>query len=251
MNKDWNAQHYKNHSGPQEESGLSIIEKYPFRGDEIVLDIGCGDGRITAQIAARALRGQVVGIDPSANMIAEAKKSFASIKNLRFEKSSAEIFEFDTQFDLIVSFFALHYVIDHLTVLKRIYNALKPGGTFIAMMAGGEQPEVAEIFARDKWKELIVDTDSTWGAKTEAEYRPLLEQAGFGSIETKTISASRLYDSREDLFNWAFAWVPYVTGLDEEKSLQFANDIVDNIAKDQKPPIKSTSPLLYVKAEKY
>jgi hypothetical protein len=51
------------------------------------------------------------------------------------------------------------------------------------------------------------------------------------------------YDTKEDLLNWALAWVPYVTGLDQKKSLQFANDIVDNIAKGQQPSIKSTSPM--------
>ena len=172
------------------------------------------------------------------------------VKNLSFIQASAEDFDFDFQFDLIVSFFALHYVTDHLSVLNKIYNSLKPGGTFIAMMAGGDQPEVAEVFAREKWKNLIVDTDTTWGAKTEREYRPLLEQAGFSHLETKTTSASRFYDTKEDLLHWVLAWVPYVTGLDQEKSLQFAKEIVEAIAKDQKPPIKSTSPLLYVKAEK-
>jgi trans-aconitate 2-methyltransferase len=122
-------------------------------------------------------------------MIAQAKKSFSDVKNLRFIEASAENFEFDIQFDLIVSFFALHYVIDHLIVLKKIYNALKPAGTFIAMMSGGEQPEVAKVFGSNKWKNLIVDSSTTWGSKTEAEYRPLIEQAGFANIETKTISA--------------------------------------------------------------
>ncbi|TET33512.1 class I SAM-dependent methyltransferase [Candidatus Dependentiae bacterium] len=248
--KDWDAQQYKEHSEPQQEGGQAIIAHYPFRGDEVVLDIGCGDGRTTAEIAAKLPDGNVIGIDPSPAMITEAQKSFLSVQNLSFIQASAEDFAFDFQFDLIVSFFALHYVVDHQTVLKKIYSALKPGGVFIVVMAGGDQPEVAEVFAREKWKALISEQEMVWGAKTEGEYRPLLEQGGFEIIETVTQSASRLYDSKEDLLNWALVWVPYVTGLDEEKSLQFSQEIVENIAKGQKGAIKSTSPLLYVKAQK-
>ena len=247
---DWDAQQYKKHSEPQKEGGKSIIQTYPFRGDEKVLDIGCGDGRTTMEIAARAPKGKVIGIDPSPAMILEAQKSFSHIQNLSFVQASAEDFFFDLQFDLIVSFFALHYVVDHLSVLKKIYSALKQGGTFIAIMAGGDQPEVAEVFAREKWKKLISDQDMVWGAMTEVEYRPLLEEVGFTSIETVTQQSSRLYDTKEELLNWALAWVPYVTGLDKEQSLQFSKEIVQNIARDQKGPIKSTSPLLYVKTRK-
>ena len=77
-----------------------------------------------------------------------------------------------------------------------------------------------------------------------------MEKVGFVNIKTKTISVSRFYDTKKDLLNWLLAWVPYVTGLDQKKSLEFANEIIENIAKGQKERIKSTSPLLYVKAEK-
>ncbi len=247
---DWDAQHYKEHSTPQEDAGRTLISQYQFKGDEVVLDIGCGDGRTTAEIAARLPHGKVIGIDPSPAMIKKAQETFSQIKNLSFIQASAESFSFDFHFDVIVSFFALHYVTDHLTVLKKIYSSLQPKGVFVAIMAGGDQPEVAEVFAREEWKNIISDQEMVWGAITEVEYRPLLEQVGFDHIETATKQCSRFYESKEELFNWAFSWVPYVTGLDKEKSMLFAREIVNNIAKGQKGTIKSTSPLLYVRAQK-
>lgn len=250
MAQDWDAKQYKKHSKPQFEGALAALGDYSFRGDETVLDIGCGDGKVTKEIAVKVPAGKVVGIDPSANMIKLAQKSFSAINNLSFIQVGAEDYQFDFPFDVIVSFFALHYVKDHEKVLKKIFDSLKTGGIFIVKMAGGSQQDVESVFNKESWKTLLARRDETWHAKTAAEYRPLLEQAGFKNIVTQNESAVRCFDKKEDLFNWAFAWMPYVTGFDQEKAREITQEIVEAIAKGQENNIKMVSPLLYVKAEK-
>ena len=247
----WDSKQYKEHSKPQKEGGLDAINKFSFKGNETILDIGCGDGKTTIEMAKKVPNGKVIGIDPSPNMIEECRKSYSHIKNLSFEQQSAEEFSFDIRFDLIVSFYALHYVNDQLTVLKKIHKALKTGGKLIIRMSGGEQKEVAEVFNREPWKSIFAKQEERWHSKTEEDYKKLLKEAGFNNFKTKTESYSRKF-TKEELFNWAMAWVPYVTGLDQQKSIEFTKELIKNISKGQeeKEKIEMASPVLYVDAIK-
>ncbi|TET06776.1 class I SAM-dependent methyltransferase [Candidatus Dependentiae bacterium] len=245
MYKDWDAQHYKLNSQLHYENAMNVINQLSFRGDEVVLDIGCGDGRITYDIAKRVPHGSMIGIDPSANMIEEAKKSFADVKNMSFEQIGAEDFTFDILFDLIVSFFALHYVSNHEKVLENIFTALKPNGTFIALMAL-RQPDIATY---DYWSDIFAGQEK-WNTKTEAEYKYMLEKAGFKNIIVKAEETSYFFATKKDLFNWIWGCAPYIAGFDQEKALQIATEIVDTIANGKEENIEMKGPNLYVKAEK-
>jgi trans-aconitate 2-methyltransferase len=97
---------------------------------ERVLDISCGDGRITAEIARRLGSGSVLGIEPSTRMIDFAKAHFAdhTYPNLAFAVGDATALPFRREFDLVVSFNALHWVRDQNAALRGIREALKPTG---------------------------------------------------------------------------------------------------------------------------
>jgi trans-aconitate 2-methyltransferase len=98
-----------------------------LNGTERVLDIGCGDGRITVEIARRLESGSVLGIDPSTHMIDFAKAHFAD-PNLAFAVGDAAALPYRGEFDLAVSFNALHWVRDQNAALRGIRAALKPTG---------------------------------------------------------------------------------------------------------------------------
>ena len=106
---DWNGEHYKNHARSQEIAALKIIDRISFRGDERVLDIGCGTGNITKVLAEKVKHGDVIGIDSSEKMIQQALADYQTIENLDFQMANAGSFEFEKKFDLIVSFFAYNY----------------------------------------------------------------------------------------------------------------------------------------------
>ncbi len=247
--QDWDSQHYKKNSEAQTQGAISTLNNFSFKGNENVLDIGCGDGKVTQEIAQKVPNGTVVGIDPSENMIEECTKSFSRIKNLSFEKTCAEEFVSDSTFDLVVSFSALHYVENHEKVLSNIFQSLKPGGTLIAFMSGGNQPDVEKIFNSPKWKSLLPEK-LEWHSQTEDNYKLMLEKSGFKKIVTRTDWKSRFYEKKEGLINWAMSWIPYVTGFDAENSKEFAIEIVENIAKGKESNIEMKSPLLYIQAKK-
>lgn len=115
---DWNAKHYKKHAVSQESAALNIISEILFRGDECILDIGCGSGNITKGLAEKVPNGNVIGIDPSSEMIQQATDDYLKTPNLSFQLNNAENFKFDKKFDLITSFFALLWVKDQGDFMK-------------------------------------------------------------------------------------------------------------------------------------
>lgn len=231
----WNAEHYKKHSEAQFRGALEVLNEYPFRGDEDVLDIGCGDGRLTAQIAAQLPEGTALGIDASENMIQSAQQEFQEVHNLSFVCARAENFMSNKKYDLVVSFHAFHYIENQPQALQNIYSMLKPGGTLFIRTAGGNAPAIEAVFDQEEWKKQFpVCIEETWHAKTAKDYQSMLTQSGFENITIDTIHVGRFFESAEAFIGYAMGWVPYVTGLSPEKSLAFSRDLADSVKSSMK-----------------
>src|ERR1039457_7098053 len=111
---EWNAAEYAANSAVQQTWARELIAQLHLRGDEHVLDVGCGDGKVTAEIAHAVLRGSVVGVDASPHMIEFAQNTFPAKKNpnLEFHVMDARKIRFAQPFDLVFSNAALHWVDD-------------------------------------------------------------------------------------------------------------------------------------------
>jgi ubiquinone/menaquinone biosynthesis C-methylase UbiE len=245
----WDGKYYQKHAKPQHASGVAALANYQFRGDEWILDIGCGDGKTSAKIAEQVPRGRVVGIDTSTSMLAVAKQAYGNIKNLEFHLQDAMVMHFEQKFDLVVSFFAMHWIKDQAAVLKNVYQVLKPGGRVIMRMSGGNQPEIDEVFKREPWKTLI--KKQAWHGKTTQEYEQMLQELGFEIIEARTVWGTRVYPNFQALVDGLMIWVPHETGLPAKQAEQFAQELAQNMAKGQDNsggPIKSSSPFAVIEA---
>jgi len=249
-NDKWDAKFYKEHSQNQLRGGLEIVSMYPWQGDEKVLDVGCGDGRITEDIAKHVPRGHVTGIDVSSNMIEEAKKTLAHVSNLDFRVENIEDFNAANEYDVIISTAAFHWVNQQQKALRNIYHALKSGGTFLLRMSGTHKSKVSELFASAKWKPLL-PVDDIFHSLTKQQLEKMLEAYGFTAIDVKLIVRARTYANRDELFNWAFAWIPHATGLPHEKAVEFTNDLVKSVYEGLPgPECTLESALLIAKAQK-
>lgn len=139
-----------------------VLAALPLRGGEQLLDVGCGDGKLSARIAARLPQGAVLGVDASADMVAFARRQFDAVAwpNLRFEVVDARHLDFDARFDRVVSFNALHWVPQQDAALRGIRAALKPQGrAHLRLVTRGTQSsleEVAEAVRREApWAEAF------------------------------------------------------------------------------------------------
>lgn len=129
----WDADDYAGHSQAQFTWAQELIAKLDLAPDETILDLGCGDGKASALIAASVPIGSVLGVDNSRAMINLAREQFPSsaYPNLIFQVTDAVRLPFDRRFDAVFSNAALHWVQDHLSVLRGVKRALKRPGGFL------------------------------------------------------------------------------------------------------------------------
>lgn len=182
---EWHADDYHRQSGLQQVMAEEQLSRLTLTGREQVLDVGCGDGKITAAIAARVPQGAVLGIDPSRDMIAFASSRFgpATHANLRFEVADARRLPYRDRFDLVVSFNALHWVPEQEAALASIRAALKPGGrALLRQVPNGSRPSlediIEEVRQRPRWAGRFAGFRQPYAHFTAEEYRALADRAG-------------------------------------------------------------------------
>ena len=134
----WNAADYHISSHAQQQWAQELIAKLALCGNEHILDIGCGDGKVTTAIAGSVPRGAVVGVDSSHEMIQFAREHFPVNRhpNLLFIEMAAESLQFFEEFDIVFSSAALHWVANHRPVLSGIARSLRPRGRILIQMGG-------------------------------------------------------------------------------------------------------------------
>jgi trans-aconitate 2-methyltransferase len=198
---DWDAERYHRLSDPQQTWGRRVLHRLAPVGGERILDIGCGTGRLSAELLERMGRGHVVGLDRSASMLAEAKARCASRPPftplhdasthpslLTFVRADGAALPFTDAFDAVFSTAAFHWIPDHVALFGGVYRALAPGGRFVAQCGGG--PNLATLIARahalmdsaryaayfDGWRD-------PWNFADIPTTVLRLEQAGFSAID--------------------------------------------------------------------
>lgn len=182
---EWNASDYNHISTLQRVLAEEHLALVKLTGNERVLDIGCGDGKVTAEIAARVPKGTVLGIDPSRRMIDFARGHFGPEKhgNLQFEVGDARALPCREEFDLVVSFNALHWVREQDRVLSCIRQALKPGGRAVLEFVPGGDPQafedvLEEIRTRPRWAKHFQAFANPFCHFLPDEYRKRATDAG-------------------------------------------------------------------------
>lgn len=157
--RDWDAESYDRISTPQQEWGADVLARMPLNGDELVLDAGCGTGRVTEMLLERLPRGRVIAVDGSPEMVRAARERLGDRADVRL----MDLLELtlEERLDAILSTATFHWIADHDLLYERLHGALRPGGRLVAQCGGqgnvrsvhdaarevGEQPLFAEHFA--------------------------------------------------------------------------------------------------------
>ena len=130
-NRRWDADLYDDRHAFVWRHGASLVELLDPKSGERILDLGCGTGHLTAQIAAGG--ANVVGLDHSADMLTEARDAYPG---LEFVQGDARDFTFPEPFDAVFSNAVLHWIKPPEAAARCVYNALRPGGRFVAELGG-------------------------------------------------------------------------------------------------------------------
>ncbi len=243
----WDAEDYRKSSSNQEKWAKELMNLLELEGHENVLDIGCGDGRITAEIAAKIPEGRILGIDNSIEMIKLAQRTFhfEEYHNLKFQHIDARDMDFNNEFDRIFSNAALHWVKDHQPILRGMKKALKIKGRIVLQMGGkGNAGEIIDIFddlrLLEKWKTYFKDFEFPYGFFDAVEYEEMLEAAGLKPIKVELIPKIMIHSNIEELEGWIrTTWLPYTQRIPKELQELFIHEIA--LSYIQKRPSKFQS----------
>jgi trans-aconitate methyltransferase len=230
----WNPSDYSTHSSAQLVWARELIDKLALHGDERVLDIGCGDGKITAEISSLLPRGSIVGIDNSEEMIRFARDAFppAKFQNLSFKAADARALPFGEEFDVVFSNASLHWITDHRPVIAGIARSLRDGGRILLQMGGkGNAEHIIAVFIDllrvPEWSKYFVEFSFPYGFHGPEEYRNWLEEAGLTPCRVELIPKDMAQTGAEGLAGWVrTTWLPYTGRIPEKLREAFIREIV-------------------------
>jgi trans-aconitate methyltransferase len=225
----WNAADYAANSIVQQSWARELIAKLKLRGDERILDVGCGDGKVTAELARAVPRGAVTGVDASGEMIGFARKTFppARISNLKFQITDAREISFKTKFDLFFSNAALHWVDDHQAVLRGAASVLKPGGRLVVSCGGKGNAHDVFLALRPemrlkRWCDFFRKMPMPYFFYAPADYEKWLPKSGFKINALKLAPKDAAYPGTEDFATWLrTTWLPFVQRVPENLREEF------------------------------
>jgi trans-aconitate methyltransferase len=231
----WDAKDYHKSSSEQKKWGLELLDKIALSGNEQILDIGCGDGNLTVEIARRVPYGSALGIDKSEGMIRFAGEIYNPevFPNLKFILLDACNLNFNQEFDVVFSNAALHWVSDHPSVLTGITKSLRHGGKVIAQMGGkgnasGILRVVDTMIHGVKWAGFFKGFSVPYTFYDDREYIKLLKSAGLKVKRIELISKQMVQNGREGLAAWIrTTWLPYIRRVPENLKADFIYEIVD------------------------
>jgi trans-aconitate methyltransferase len=225
----WNAANYAANSVVQQTWARELIARLALRGDEHVLDVGCGDGKVTAEIARAVPRGAVVGIDASKEMVAFARKTFPASKhsNLNFKICDARKMLFKNKFDVFFSNAALHWVDDHEAILRGAAWVLKPGGQIIISCGGKGNAHDVFLMLRPemrlrRWRDFFRRMPRPYFFYAPGDYEKWLPKFGFKINALKLAPKDVTYDGANGFATWLrTTWLPYVQRVPEQLREEF------------------------------
>ena len=239
----WDAEEYRTSSPNQKKWALELLSKLNLRGDERVLDIGCGDGEITAAIARRVPRGSAVGIDSSRDMVDLAAKHCPPERcpNVSFLLKDAREIDFNEEFDAVFSNACLHWVIDHRPVLAGVKRCLKPSGRMLLQMGGrGNAATVLEaidaVLKMPRWAGYFKGFTFPYAFYGPEEYRSWMEALGFQVNRAELLPKDMVHEGAEAFAAWLrTTWLPYTERVPEPLREEFIREIVSTHAR-MRPP---------------
>ena len=145
--REWDAAGYDALAEPQSRWGLRILERLELRGDETVLEAGCGTGRDTERLLSRLPHGRVIAVDGSARMLEELRRRLPGRLD-RVEVRLADLarpLELRSRVDAVFSVATFHWIEDHESLFRNLASVLKPGGRLAADF--GSRGNIAEVSA--------------------------------------------------------------------------------------------------------
>ncbi len=237
---EFDGDKYKKASSHQKEWANKILEELNFHGNETILDLGCGDGTITNQLAEMVPDGKVIGIDASEGMIKIALQD-KQLQNVHFDLKDINEINYINEFDFIFSNATLHWIKDHGKLLKSIYPALKNNGELRFNFAADGNCSfffkvIRKAISEKQYAQYFKDFSWPWFMPTIETYQKLAQEAAFSQIEIWGENVDRHFEDSEAMVKWIEqpSIVPFLKCIPEPEKINFRNYVVKRMIEETK-----------------
>ena len=228
---EWDAEVYHRVSDIQFGWAMEVLDRLSLNGDELVLDAGCGSGRVTQALADRLPRGRIIAVDASSEMVEKAKQVLGPRADVR--AVDLVRLEIEEQVDLVFSNAVFHWIADHDELFGRLHGALAPGGRLVAQCGG--EGNVAALGAAIRavaettiYKEHLQGFPGMWNFASAEETEVRLRGAGFEEarcwLESKRVTPEQ---PREFLATVTLG--PQLARLPDDRKEGFVTDVMEKL----------------------
>jgi len=228
----WDGVSYRRVNTLQQWLAGRAIDDVDLVGVRSLLDVGCGDGRITQSLAAQIPGARCVGIDPSPGMIAVAPTSDGVV----FEVGAAETMTYDDEFDLVVSFNALHWVPDQHRALVAIATAMHDGGrAVLVFVCHGPRPSLEDVAmtvaSSRRWSPSFTRLSAPFVHPDPEQWQRDVESIGLHVSNLRVDDLAWDFGSRDAFAAWCAVGFGGWTGdLSVQDGREFVDDVVEAYA---------------------
>ena len=243
--REWDSSAYDRISGPQFSWGKKVLERVCLRGNERVLDAGCGTGKLTAELLAGMPEGHVTGLDVSRNMLRGARENLQPrfAPRVTFVAADLQHLPFDQAFDGIFGTAAFHWVSDHDLLFRSLFRAIRPGGWLVAQCGGAGNLErflarVTELSGTPPYSAHVGNYHHSWTFADPRTTATRLEAAGFIRVDTSLEPAPTRFENKAQFSEFAskvilHRFLDHLPG--EAARRQFMGDVANAAAQDDLP----------------
>jgi trans-aconitate 2-methyltransferase len=232
--REWDAATYDEVSDPQFSWGTEVLQRLELRGDETVVDAGCGSGRVTEELLERLPQGRVIAVDGSAAMVEKAKERLGD----RADYLVADLVELQLPepADLVFSTATFHWIGDHDRLFRQMRSVLLPGGRLVAQCGGkgnvaAHAEAIAAVAADPEYGQHLSRARGHWNFASPEETEQRLAAAGFAAgrcwLQPKPVQPARPLE-----FISTVTLGPILDQLPEEKRRPFAEAV---LARHERP----------------
>jgi trans-aconitate 2-methyltransferase len=211
--------------------GREVLARLDLRGDEVVLDAGCGSGRITEALVQRLPQGRAIALDESASMVEAARRRLGADADVRV----MDLLELDLgePVDAILSTATFHWISDHDRLFRRLRGALRRGGRLVAQCGGEGNIDVLRasgraVLERKPFAEHLIGWRPPWNYAGAEQTRERVLAARFASADCWLAPAPQQPEHPREFLS-TIIFEPYLRRLPEPLGERFIDELLETL----------------------